>query len=117
MDLRRCAHSHGGRVGPEHDVGMEHGEQRVEVAVARGGQEGVDDFPLAGAIRAGSRGRTLHPAARAARELPGRARGASQDRRDLVEGQVEHVVQHEGHPLGRRQRVEDHEERETDRVG
>jgi hypothetical protein len=38
------------RVGSEHDVRVGHREERVEVAVARGSQEGVHDFSLAGAI-------------------------------------------------------------------
>jgi hypothetical protein len=65
----------------------------------------------------GNRGRSLPSAARAARELPCRGRGASHDGDDLVEGQVEHIVQHERDPLGGTQRFEYHEQRETDRVG
>ena len=49
--------------------------------------------------------------------MPGRGRGAIHDGRDLLEGHGEHVVQHEGEPFGRGQRVEDHEQRGTDRVG
>ncbi len=41
---------HGGEgraaVGAQHDVGVEDGEQRVEVTVAGGSQERVDDLPL-----------------------------------------------------------------------
>jgi hypothetical protein len=44
-------------------------------------------------------------------------RGAIDDRRDLVEGHSEHVVQHEREPLGRAQRLEDNEQGETHRVG
>ena len=44
---------HRGGVGPEHDVRVEHREQRVEVAAARGGEEGVDDL-RAGGLRSGS---------------------------------------------------------------
>jgi hypothetical protein len=29
-----------------HDVGIEHGEERVEVSIARGGEEGFNDFFL-----------------------------------------------------------------------
>jgi hypothetical protein len=63
------------------------------------------------------RGRTLYPAAGAAGELPCRGRGAAHDGGDLVEGHGAHVVQHEREPLGGGQRVEDHQQRETDRVG
>src|SRR3990170_1577312 len=84
VDLPRRAHFHVCAVGSEHDVWVEHREKRLEVTLARGGQEGVDDFSLAGAIGVGSRGRPLHPAARAAGELPGRGRGAPHDGSDLV---------------------------------
>ncbi len=43
--------------------------------------------------------------------------GAVDDRRDLVEGHSEHVVQNEREPLGGAQRLEDHEQGETHRVG
>ena len=42
---------------------------------------------------------------------------AVDDRCDLVERQPEQVVQHEGQPLGRRERLEHDEQREADRVG
>ncbi len=116
-DLRGCAHLHGCGVGSEHDLGVEHGEQRGEVTAARGSEEGVDQLSLAGDVGAASGSRSLHAAACAARELPCRGRGAAHDRGDLVEAQVEHVVQHERDPLGRRQCFEYHEQREADRVG
>jgi hypothetical protein len=34
----------------------------------------------------------------------------------MVEGQIEHVMQHKRHSLGGRQRVEDHEQRRPDGV-
>ena len=37
-------------VGPQHDVGVEHGDERLEVALARRGEEGVDDLPLGGQV-------------------------------------------------------------------
>jgi len=43
-------------------------------------------------------------------------RGSPQDGDDLVEGHVEHVVQHEGEPLGGSQRFEYHQQRGTDRI-
>jgi hypothetical protein len=33
-------------VGADDDVGVEHGDERVEVAGAQGGEEGVDRFAL-----------------------------------------------------------------------
>jgi hypothetical protein len=50
-DLPRCVRRQGGAVGSEHDVRVEHRDKRVEVSIARGGEEGVDDFSLAGEIQ------------------------------------------------------------------
>jgi hypothetical protein len=55
-------------VGSDHDVWIENRKKRVEVTAARGSEEGVDNFSLAGEIGVGNLGRSLHPAARAARE-------------------------------------------------
>jgi hypothetical protein len=49
-DLRRRARGHGCAVGAQHDVRVEHREQRGEVAGAGGGEEGVDHCSLAGEI-------------------------------------------------------------------
>jgi hypothetical protein len=49
-DLPRLARRHGCVVGSEHDFRVEHRDERVEVAAARGSEEGVDDFSLAGEI-------------------------------------------------------------------
>jgi hypothetical protein len=103
-------------VDAEHDVGVEHRDQRVEGSVARSGEEGVDQLSLAGKIDVRHRG-ALHPASCAARELPCRGGCAPDQRSDLVERDGEHVVQHEREPLGRRQRLEHDEQREPDRVG
>jgi hypothetical protein len=35
-------------VGSEHDIGIENGDERVEVTVSGGGKEGLDDLPLGG---------------------------------------------------------------------
>ncbi len=108
---------HRGAVGPEHDVGIEHREQGGQVAAAGGGEECIDDGAMASAVGVTHGTRRLHPAARAARELACRGRGASDDGRDLVEPQIEQVVQHEGNPLGGGQRLEHYEHREAHRVG
>ena len=97
-DLPRCSCRDGTAVCSEHDVRVEHRQQRGEVTAARGGEEGVDDFSLAGEIGVGNRGRSPYPAARAAGELPCCARGAPHDGSDLLEGHGEHVVQHEREP-------------------
>src|SRR5215204_5504680 len=111
--LPRCARRHATAVGSEHDVWVEHRNQRVEVAAARGSEEGVNDFSLAGEIGVGNIGRSPHPAACAARELPCCGRGTPHDGRDLLKGHSEHVVQHKRKPLGGSERFEYHEQRET----
>jgi hypothetical protein len=112
----RHARGHRRAVGPEHDVRVEHREQCLEVTAARRGHEGLDDLPLAGEIRLGQRGRSLYPTASAARELPCRGGRAPDHRSDLLERHGEQVVQHERDPLGRRQRLEHHEQCQADRV-
>ena len=115
----RTSETSSGRATPPsertHDVRVEDGEEAFEVAVTRRGEEGVDDGPLAIEIDVGH-GRTLDPATGTARELPRRGRRPADDRGDLVERHGEDVVQHEGDPFGGRQRVEDDEHGEPDRV-
>jgi hypothetical protein len=45
-------------VGPQHDIGVEDRDERIEVAAVRRGEEGVDYFPLAGDIGVGGFWRT-----------------------------------------------------------
>ena len=104
-------------IGSEHDVWVEDRDQGPEVALAGGGEEGVDDLSLAAEVGVREWGRSLDPAAGAARELPGRGRGALDDRRDLIEGHGEHVMEDEREPLGGSQGVEHDEQRQPDRVG
>src|ERR687891_2718809 len=91
-------------VRSEHDIGVENGDERVEVALLRGRLESLDDPPLGGQVGVWNRGRTTHAAAGAAGELAGRLGGALHDGRDLLERYGEHVVQNEGQSLGRGQR-------------
>ena len=50
-------------------------------------------------------------------ELAGGGRGPFDDRSDLVERDIEHVVQHERESFGGRECVQDDEQREPDGVG
>jgi hypothetical protein len=50
-------------------------------------------------------------------ELPRSLRCSSDDRTDVVERHVEHVVQHERNALARRKRIEQNRQRNTDRIG
>src|SRR5215218_631389 len=69
-----------------HDVGIEHGDEGVEVSVARGGEEGCNDLLLCGRVGVGGRVRTADAAASAAGELARRVGRAVEDGADLVEG-------------------------------
>jgi hypothetical protein len=105
-----------GAVGTAYDIGGQYGEQGVEVAVTGGGEERLDDTTPLGELGGGHTGDAAHPMPRPAGQLLRCGRGAVENGRDLVEGHGEQVVQHEGDPLGRAQRVEDHEHRAADRV-
>ena len=104
-----------GPVGAEHHVGVEHGEQGVEVAGPRGGEEGRDDLALAARSTSGAGG-CPDPAAGAAGELAGGGGRAVEHRGDVVERHREHVVKDEREPLGGGERVEHDEQGQTDRI-
>src|SRR6266516_2081365 len=74
VELGQAARGHGAAVGAEDHVGVEDGDQGVEVAASGGGQERSDDLALAGQVRIGNRGGAPDPAAGTAGELPGRRR-------------------------------------------
>jgi hypothetical protein len=115
--VHRRAGRQPGAVVTEHDLGVEHGHERVEVAVPQRGQERVDDPPLAGQVDLPGRSHALDPTAGPAGQLPGRDGGAFQDGSDVVEGHGEDVVQDEGEAFGGGQDVEHDHQRRTDRVG
>src|SRR5437764_783778 len=116
-DLAWCSGRDRGPVGSQYNARVEHREKRVELTTPRSGEEGVHNFSLTNSIGIGNRRCTLDPAPCAAGELPGRGWGAIHDWSDLFEGQAKHVMQHERDPFGRSQRLQDHEQRGTDRVG
>jgi hypothetical protein len=99
------------------DVRIEHRQQRLEVAPARGRQKRADQRLLVPLVGLRGHPPELDPTTRAARQLPGRHRRAPHDRRDVVERKIEHVVEDERHPLGRRQRLQHHQQGDADRVG
>ena len=75
------------RVHTLHDVGIEHGEERVEVSIARGGEEGFNDFFLVcGRVGVGVVSAPRMRRQCAAGELARRLGRALQDGADLVEG-------------------------------
>ena len=108
----------GAGVDAQHDVGVEHGDEGVEIAPTRRQEEGVDHLALTREIGVGRRYvGALHAASGPAGELPRRRGGPTDHRGDLLERQLEHVMEHERQPLGRGQGVEHDEERQADRVG
>src|SRR6202035_2780936 len=116
-EARRDARPGRAALAPEDDVGIEDREQGLEVAVARGREERLDDPALlAPAVGLGV-ARAPDASPRSARELTRRRDASLDDRRDLLERHAEHVVQYDREPLGRRERLEHDEHREADRVG
>jgi hypothetical protein len=53
-------------IDPELDVGIEHGDERVKVAIARSGEERIDDLPLSRKVRIRLRGSRTRRRARLA---------------------------------------------------
>ena len=70
-------------IDPELDFGIEHREQCLEVAIARGGEKGIDHLPLPSKILVRLRGSPYAP--RAASELLYGCFGAVEDVRDVRE--------------------------------
>ena len=84
--------------------GIQHGRQRLEVTVGARGDESVGDELMFGIGDVGEPGRgagELHPGAPC--ELATGADGPAHGLSDLLERNLEHVVQHEGHPLAGRE--------------
>jgi hypothetical protein len=104
------------QVEPKHHVGMQHGQQRVEVAGAGGGEERVDDPALQGEVGVGLGG-GLHPLAGPAGQLARGVRGPFHDLRDLRERHREDVVQHEREPLRGGEAFQHDQQRQPDRIG
>ncbi len=107
--------AHRERVRSQLDVGVEHREKALEAALPGGLEEGVDDLALAAAVGLGLAAADLAPGAGG--ELAGVGRAGVDDRRHLVEGNPEEVVQHEGQPLGRAELVEHHQQGGAHGVG
>ena len=123
-DVPGTAPFHRSGLGPRaavdsvHHVRVQDGDQRIEVAVAGGGEESVNGRPLSGQVAIAGRRRGAADAAPGpAGELAGRLRRALDDRGDLIEWHVEHVVQHVRQPFRRAERLHDDQQPEPDRVG
>ena len=103
-------------VDSQDDVGVEHGDQCVEVTTASCQEEGIDHRTLTGEVGIWDLG-APYPTPCPARELPGGCRGSIDHGGDLLEWQIEHVMQNEGQPLSGSQGIEYDQERQADRVG
>ena len=99
LGLVGFGHFDGDIIGGNQDFGIEQLKQGVEIALAGGGQEGRNDFPLSSFIFAALLA-APHPAAGAAGELAGGSFRSAHDVGDFLKGQVEQVVKHEGYPFG-----------------
>jgi hypothetical protein len=90
------------RVDAQDDIRIEHGHEGVEVAPARGSEEGVDRRALTSEIAVRNADVcALDASSCTARDLSRRHRGPTDHVGDLLEGQLEQVVEHERPPDAR----------------
>ena len=106
------------RVGPPGDLRVEHLEQCLQVALVRRADEPFDDQPQLDPVHLEPRRAhlRLHAPARPAGELPARRRRPPDDGADRLEGETEHVVQHERRALGGAQLLQHDQQRHADAV-
>ena len=101
VDKLLGTHASGLGIGAEHRLRVEERHQGLEVAFTRGAQEGVDDRPFALDVAVRFRNTALNASPGPARQLPRGDRRAIDDRRDLSEGHIKHVMQDEREALWR----------------
>jgi hypothetical protein len=102
-------------VGVQHGPVVQEGQQGGQVAVLHRAQPRVEHRALLAPGRAHGR-RVPEPAAGTGGELARGVGGAVERDSDLLEREAEHVVQHEGEPLGGRQRLQHDQQRDADPV-
>ena len=117
LPVGRAAHCHYRRIRAKRCSRSEQREKCGEISRPRCLKKCTHEFvvPLRHGIVVG--GCAAHAATRAACELPRRLRCPSDDRGDVIEGHVEHVVQHKCNALCRWQRIEQDQEGHADRIG
>jgi hypothetical protein len=103
-------------VDSQDHVGVEQGDQCVEVTTAGCQKEGVDHRALTSEIGIWDLGAS-DPAPRPARQLSGRSRGPAHHGGDLLEWQLEHVMENEGQALSGSQSIQYDQESQADRIG
>src|SRR6185437_9319785 len=115
--LLLTAHPYRHLIVTHDDIGIQHRQQPLEIAAARGCEKGFNDRPLPVEIRFGRLALAAHAPPRAARKLPRRLGGTFDDGRDILEWNIKHVVQYESDALGGVELIEHDEQREPDRIG
>ena len=96
------------------DVGRQHRAERLHVAAAGGGKEGLGKLEATLLLHLEARSRLADMGARAGGELAAGSRVALDGRRDFLESQPEHIVQQEGRPLERRKAFQRQHQRQGD---
>src|SRR5258706_856395 len=110
-NVSACVDSH-------HDIGIEQVDESAEITLTRSQKEGVHYVALTSEIGVWNRYiGAPHAAPCSAGKLPRRHRGPTNHGGYLLEGQLEHIVEDERQSLSRRQGIEYHKERKTNRVG
>ena len=113
MDACRAARA---EVDSQDNVGVEDGDQCVEVTTAGCQKECVDHRALTGEVGVWDFGPS-DPAPCPLAELPGGSRGSTNHWGDLLKWQREHVMENKGQTLGGSQGIEYDEQSQPDRVG
>ena len=89
-------------------MGIEHGEESLNICRAQGRQKCVDGFALLGELCGFGVRRTLHATTDATGQLARGLGRTANDSADFLERQGEDVVQHKREAFGRREPVEHH---------
>src|SRR5262245_54242972 len=103
-------------VDSEDYIRVEDSDELVKVTIPCSREEGIDNASLNFHVVIRSGVARLNAATRAAGQLASRIGGALDNRRDLLEGHVEDIVQHERDAFSGRQRLEHHQQCETDGI-
>jgi hypothetical protein len=94
-DLSWCAWTHGSFVHPTYYIRVEHCEKPLEITVTQGGEKGTDNFSLLSEVGRGAHVRSFTGRRAQLTSCLAAAGGAPDNAGDFVEGDSEHVMQHE----------------------
>ena len=102
MNHLGCRGPPAAKIGAQYNIGIQDCDQRIEIATPGCAKEGVDHLALPSKIRIRSRYLdALDTSPCPAGELSGRRRRSIDHGSDFIEGQPEHVMEHERKPLRR----------------